>query len=192
MLFSAVAHCFVFSTDEWADGYRVREEERRRSATTRAFGDSVALGDFLSDVKVVMTSKKKRRKQRKRIQLEGGLSPTSSTGDDDEANALELVCSQSSDGDFEDVAMKSNSRKSESAECLNASSDQLDQDFNIDNGEYVMELSTPLPAKNKPRRRLDTEGSVDSDGGEMVGSLARIEKFINDHSPKPDDRNELV
>ena len=67
MLFSAVAHCFVFSPDEWEDGYREREEVR---------GDSVALGDFINDVKVVMASKK-RRKRRKKV---GDLSPNNFNG----------------------------------------------------------------------------------------------------------------
>mmetsp|Transcript_34113 Transcript_34113/g.72662 ORF Transcript_34113/g.72662 Transcript_34113/m.72662 type:complete len:621 (-) Transcript_34113:163-2025(-) len=185
MLFSAVAHCFVFSPDEWAEGYREREEARRRSATTRAFGDSVALGDFINDVRVVMASKK-RRNQRKRFS-KGELLP-SSRRDDEEANGLHPnLCLSTGE-----VEMKSNNTKSEATASMDAS-DHLDRDFSIDSGEYVMELSTPPPIKNEQRRRLDTGGSVDSDGGEMDGSLARIEKFINDHSPKPDnDQNELV
>jgi len=80
MLFSAVAHCFVFSTDEWAEGYREREEEKQRNATSRHFGDSVALGDFINDVKVVMASKKRRTKSKPQ-----GTSLSSTLEDDDEA-----------------------------------------------------------------------------------------------------------
>mmetsp|Transcript_28015 Transcript_28015/g.59748 ORF Transcript_28015/g.59748 Transcript_28015/m.59748 type:complete len:81 (+) Transcript_28015:525-767(+) len=65
-------------------------------------------------------------------------------------------------------------------------------DFSIDDAEYVMELKTPSPSKSKSRRRLDTGDSVDSDRGEVTGSLERIEKFINELSPKSDDKKEIV
>lgn len=179
MLFSAVAHCFVFSPDEWADGYRAREEARRKSTETRAFGDSVALGDFISDVKVVMAAKK-RRKQRKKLQQEA-LSP-SSTFEEDEANNLDTSLSQeSSAGDSETMMTLGN----------NIRSDPLDGEFSIDDGENIMGLSTPPPSS--PRRRFDTEDSVDSNGGEVIGSLDRIERFINEHSPKkPGGTKEIV
>jgi len=183
MLFSAVAHCFVFSPDEWAEGYREREDRRRRNATASAFGDSVALGDFINDVRVVMASKKRRRR-RKKIQ-DGGLSP-SSTGEEEEEeeeanNNLNL--SNSSD---EGVLMTAVNLKNEPTSTLNGS-DQLDLNLSI-----MMPLSTPSPVGSQQRKRLDTGGSMDSDGGAVTGSLARIEQFINEHSPKPDDENKIV
>lgn len=97
MLFSAVAHCFVFTPDEWADGYREREEQRQVRTTT--LGDSVALGDFINDVKIVMSSKKRRRKL-KQMQKRG-ISPASSW--DDETGDLNLsLSSRSSGGEYED------------------------------------------------------------------------------------------
>jgi hypothetical protein len=96
MLFSAVAHCFVFPTEEWEESYREKEEARRRDATARAFGDSVALGDFLNDIKTVMTSKK--RRPRRRMQEGGGLSP-SSIGSDDELDTLDLSLNESASGE---------------------------------------------------------------------------------------------
>ncbi|KAL7536175.1 hypothetical protein ACHAWF_005393 [Thalassiosira exigua] len=184
MLFSAVAHCFVFSPDEWAEGYREREEERRRNMESRAFGDSVALGDFIHDVKIVMASKKKRRKKRRE-----GLSP-SSTGDDDEASALDST-HLSSGGDSEEG--DSSYQRASSIE-MKGGGDPPDNLFSIDEGENGMELATPSPPKHRHRRRLDTGGSVDSDGGEIGGSLRRIEQFINEHTPRPDsdDEKELV
>lgn len=191
MLFSAVAHCFVFSPDEWMDGYREREEERRRTATAQRFGDSVALGDFFNDVKVVMASKKQRkRRAKKRMQEEGGLSP-SSTGNDED-NCLDLALSRSSGGESEDrggslsrTNMQSDLDPMPSAESMDGS-DRLDQDTSIDEAEYVMELATS-------RRRLDTGESVDSEG-EIGGSMARIEQFINEHNtpPKTNAKKEIV
>ena len=57
-------------------------------------------------------------------------------------------------------------------------------------GENIMGLSTPPPSS--PRRRFDTEDSVDSNGGEVIGSLDRIERFIIEHSPKHGGTKEIV
>ena len=175
MLFSAVAHCFVFSPDEWAEGYREREEERRRRASSRAFGDSVALGDFINDVKIVMASKK-RRKRRKRVSDGGGgtLSPSSTMEEDEGNNTLDLSLSTSDDG---------NDRNLRSI------------------NEAIQFQTTPSPKKSaNNRRRLDTAESVDSEGDDIdemtrMESLSRIEQFINGHhTPKPssNDNKELV
>ncbi|KAL3796458.1 hypothetical protein HJC23_004255 [Cyclotella cryptica] len=68
MLFAAVAHCFVFPPEEWAEGYREREESRRKrqSEFETHFGDSVALGDFIKDVRAVMASKRRRRLRKRK------------------------------------------------------------------------------------------------------------------------------
>ena len=167
MLFSAVAHCFVFSPDEWEDGYREREEERRRRISEpRAFGDSVALGDFINDVKVVMASKKQ-RKRRKKV---GDLSPNNSM--EDESN--NTVTSTSDDGD------NSNYLRSTANEHV-----------------QELSMTPPLRNESLNRPRLDTGGSTGSEGDEEVDeSLTRIEQFINRSMTKPSsspkDGNELV
>lgn len=51
MLFFSLAHFFTFPTDEWEEGYRPAESSAR-------FGDKIALGDFVSDVKYVVGSRK--------------------------------------------------------------------------------------------------------------------------------------
>jgi len=194
MLFSAVAHCFVFSPEEWSEGYREKEEQRRRiSAVDPArFGDSVALGDFFNDVKVVMASKKRRRK-RKKI-LKEGLPSLNSMEEEDEGNStqgnnLGSAQSTSTGGDPEDGDYFPRVTSMESGE-----SEELDQstESSFDNAEYVMELKTPSPLAGRHRQRLDTGGSVDSDGGEVIGSLERIEKFILELTPKSDGKREIV
>lgn len=152
MLFSAVAHCFVFTPDEWADGYREREEQRQGRATPHSFGDSVALGDFINDVKIVMSSKKRRR-QLKKMQKRG-VSPTSSW--DDETGDLNLSrSSRSSGGESED-------------------------------GDEYQRSSINMT------RSDETGDSVEYEGGEINGSLARIERFIDEHTIDSKDRNEVV
>ena len=50
----AIVHCFVFPAEEWEPGYREREKKRIKAT----FGDSLALKDFVADVKTVMRSRK--------------------------------------------------------------------------------------------------------------------------------------
>lgn len=59
MLFFAIAHCFVFPTEEWEPGYRPKEIVAKQK-----FGDKIALRDFVSDVKLIMKSRKKHRIKR--------------------------------------------------------------------------------------------------------------------------------
>lgn len=54
MFVFAIVHCSVFPTEEWEPGYR--EKEKRRIKAT--FGDSLALKDFVADVKTVIRSRK--------------------------------------------------------------------------------------------------------------------------------------
>mmetsp|Transcript_31123 Transcript_31123/g.57507 ORF Transcript_31123/g.57507 Transcript_31123/m.57507 type:complete len:490 (-) Transcript_31123:85-1554(-) len=56
MLFFAIAHCFVFPTEEWKEGYRPRERNHEAK-----FGDGIALRDFAKDVRFIIKSRKKRR-----------------------------------------------------------------------------------------------------------------------------------
>jgi hypothetical protein len=143
MLFSAVAHCFVFTPDEWADGYRERQELHQGRATPHSFGDSVALGDFINDVKIVMSSKQRRRRL-KQLQKRG-ISPTSSW--DDDTGDLNLSrSSRSSGGESED------------------------------GDDY---------------QRSSINMTLSDETGESA-SMARIEKFIDEHTINPDDRNEVV
>jgi hypothetical protein len=47
MLLFSIAHFYCFPTDEWEDGYRVKHSQGQ-------FGDSIALGDFFSDLKLIL------------------------------------------------------------------------------------------------------------------------------------------
>eukprot|EP01083_Nonionella_stella_P014646 41127_1 len=53
MFLFAIAHCFVFPTEEWEAGYRDRMKRRIKAK----FGDNLALRDFVKDVKLVMRKK---------------------------------------------------------------------------------------------------------------------------------------
>lgn len=61
MLVFSIAHFFCFPTEEWEDGYRPSQEKKTK------FGDNIALGDFVSDLKLIMGGDRKKRKQLKNI-----------------------------------------------------------------------------------------------------------------------------
>ena len=67
MFLFAIVHCFVFPTEEWEKGYQQRERLKIKAN----FGDSLALRDFVKDVKLVMRSRNKgRRRKGKRRQMQ--------------------------------------------------------------------------------------------------------------------------
>lgn len=48
MLLFSIAHFYCFPTDEWQDGYRVAQEKKMSA------GDNLAIGDFISDLKLIV------------------------------------------------------------------------------------------------------------------------------------------
>ena len=50
MLLFSIAHFYCFPTEEWQEGYRLKVERSQ-------FGDTIALGDFFQDVKLILTSR---------------------------------------------------------------------------------------------------------------------------------------
>ena len=48
MLFFSIAHFYCYPTEEWEEGYRPCQEQKAK------FGESIALGDFVSDLKLIM------------------------------------------------------------------------------------------------------------------------------------------
>ncbi|CAJ1953665.1 unnamed protein product [Cylindrotheca closterium] len=64
MLIFSLAHYYCFPVDEWKEGYKVNFQKLH-------LGDSIALGDFFSDLKLVMTkSGSKKSKKGKRLSLQ--------------------------------------------------------------------------------------------------------------------------
>lgn len=77
MFLFAIVHCFVFPTEEWEPGYQ--EKAKRRIKAN--FGDTLALRDFVRDVKLVMRSRKGKRRQMEKLpQRDEGLGDGSENG----------------------------------------------------------------------------------------------------------------
>lgn len=61
MLAFSIAHFYCFPTDEWQEGYRVKQSRG-------AFGDSIALGDFFNDVRLILSSSDTKKGSKKKKQ----------------------------------------------------------------------------------------------------------------------------
>jgi Organic solute transporter Ostalpha len=79
MLLFSIAHFYCFPTEEWEDGYRVKH-----TVDGSNFGDSIALGDFLSDLKLILKTGKKSKKTKKLSSPPSlKIDPTIPEGDDE-------------------------------------------------------------------------------------------------------------
>jgi hypothetical protein len=58
MLLFSIAHFYTYPTEEWEEGYRASHEKGR-------FGDTIALGDFFQDLKLVLKSHSTKKKRTK-------------------------------------------------------------------------------------------------------------------------------
>jgi len=58
MLIASLAHFYVFPHEEWAPGYKPAKQEDKQK-----FGETLALRDFVSDLKLLVGSKKKKKKK---------------------------------------------------------------------------------------------------------------------------------
>jgi hypothetical protein len=56
MLLFSIAHFYCFPTDEWEENYRANFNKAK-------FGDSIALGDFFADLKLIMKGNTKKKKK---------------------------------------------------------------------------------------------------------------------------------
>ena len=190
MLFAATAHCFVFSPDEWAEGYRQREEMRRKSTHEPRFGDGIAMQDFIQDVKLVMASKR-RRKRRKKMRngsMDDAISPNStmSNDDDDEHYDLSLTHSIGHSAEEETPPRRlSLGSLDEEGEGLGQGlhgDGRTGEEFASDD-EYEIDLASPANKSPAPRNRFRTDTSdsnISVDDGDVNTSLARIENFLRD------------
>jgi Organic solute transporter Ostalpha len=89
MLLFSIAHFYTFPTDEWQEGYRASREGGK-------FGDTIALGDFFQDLKLILRTKKKFKKSKK--------------ADDDSLTTLEEAEEEEED---EDLASNANTEYDE-------------------------------------------------------------------------------
>ncbi|KAL7506489.1 hypothetical protein ACHAXN_003772 [Cyclotella atomus] len=73
MLGFSIAHFYCFPTEEWDEGYRPAQDDSK-------FGDNMALGDFLHDLKLILRRVHNKRRKAKKDKM---------NGDDDVSTVLE-------------------------------------------------------------------------------------------------------
>lgn len=100
MLLFSIAHFYCFPTEEWEEGYRANFNKSK-------FGDSIALGDFLSDIKLLMKGNNIKKKKKREPS-----EPTVLEGDEESAEPGVTTKSEQSfddDDDEQDRATEDNS-----------------------------------------------------------------------------------
>ncbi len=120
MLLFSIAHFYCFPIEEWQPGYKVNYRKAK-------FGESLALGDFFADLKIIMTdggSSKKKRKKKKH-------SPSETTIPEEDGDTSTMDFSETS-FDEEDAVKDAFVRKLESG--IRACEDD-DVDDDIGDGE---------------------------------------------------------
>ena len=83
MLGFSIAHFYCFPVEEWEDGYRPEEDQSK-------FGDKMALGDFLHDLKLIMRRKSKKKRTKDQMGSRSSAVGSFSTvpEEDEEVGAL--------------------------------------------------------------------------------------------------------
>lgn len=100
MLLFSIAHFFCFPTEEWQEGYRPAKEKQLRMM------DNMALGDFMSDLRLIMRGSKNRKAEKKTEEVsEGAEAKHGEPVDDDEGGGTK-------EGQEELVSLIDNTRSS--------------------------------------------------------------------------------
>ncbi len=208
MLFFAVAHVFVFPTEEWKPGYRPKERIKTK------LGENIGIHDFVKDVKH-MVKTRKRHKIRRDERKSGGSGPYAD---------LQLGAASVADGTATTAAGAGDSALfsiSESEEAFSAEEEEeafhddgvgdacSDGDDDGDDGDYIVIYRS----KGKTRVIQDGEtielpsGSADlgriqgyiestrsvysaTSGGSARGSGV-IERSGADYAPAPEHASEV-
>jgi Organic solute transporter Ostalpha len=137
MLLFSIAHFYCFPTEEWEEGYRVKHADGN-------FGDSIALGDFLSDLKLILKTDTtgKKSKKSKKVPTSAPSAPLQGTatipeGDDEsDANQTSDMISEASsanccDGNGDSEALNYEEEKGVIARALQESLGELADDPEI-------------------------------------------------------------
>ena len=95
MLLFSIAHFYCFPTEEWQEGYRIAAERAQ-------FSDTIALGDFFQDVKLILTSKPKRDKRKRKSIVNNSQSGGSVEGMERQSFSMQSSSEEANDGDDDD------------------------------------------------------------------------------------------
>jgi len=119
MLFFSIAHFYCYPTEEWEEGYRPSQEQKAK------FGESIALGDFVSDLKLIMGGH-----QRKKAKLQSIIEDEVDTDESADEGGGDSDGNVSDNGNVDDHSVgedsiDTNSIKQVIEDSLNASNVNL-------------------------------------------------------------------
>lgn len=143
MLLFSIAHFYCFPTDEWEENYKVNFVKSK-------FGDSIALGDFVADLKFIMkgTSKKKKKKP---------TEPTVPEGDEENQDDGEAADRQYDSGDDDEENQNDDASTSVASEASGNASDLEDAKRVLVNA-IQNEMGDNNPELEEARQRILASG----------------------------------
>jgi len=143
MLLFSIAHFYCFPTEEWEEGYRPSQEKKTK------FGDNMALGDFMSDLKLIMRGNKSGGKGKKNEAEVSG--DTDDSADDEVEDNYGSVAVENDDGNsnsISDESINSEKIRLNIAKSLDAPDDDVRDaaqrlllTVNENTGDSIMEVS---------------------------------------------------
>jgi len=172
MLLFSIAHFYTFPTEEWEEGYRAKQEQG-------AFGDSIALGDFMSDLKLLLRSSSKKKKKKKKSKSIAKTIPEGKELDDDDSSMGDVTTRTESDleeGVEVELDMSTSSANAEEEEGIVKratlrllESNILDEDDWQAIGEEELAVATKV--KRSSQKHLLPEPEEKESSGSITGSI---------------------
>jgi len=84
MLLFSIAHFYCFPTEEWEEGYRVKHAQGK-------FGDSIALGDFFDDIKLILKANVSKKKKKRKSSSKHPTIPEGAADDGEEGSSTDAA-----------------------------------------------------------------------------------------------------
>ena len=195
MLLFSIAHFYTFPTNEWEEGYRASHESNSK------FGDSIALGDFMNDLKLILRSKSHTRKSPKKQPTVPEVDEDDTDANDEATQAMTMAAESESsysgeDGDAFDV------RASEEGLISSLSVDDPDIEEAtarllaskiLDNEDWDALVDADESIRGTPRKKDYVEDDEESTMGHyMGGSLSNAPPPIPVDDTPPSERTGLL
>ena len=177
MLLFSIAHFYCFPTEEWEDGYRVKHSD------TSTFGDSIALGDFLADLKLILKTGKKSKKVTKKKLLTSSSSPpppSSSSSSLSKHNPTIPEGDDESDGHQTSDMTSTTSSSMNNNHSGNNSKDGDHDDDGDENDDDVDQVEDGVGATNN----VDTNDDNDDDDNQVIARA--LQESLGELADDPD------
>jgi Organic solute transporter Ostalpha len=195
MLLFSIAHFYTFPTNEWEEGYRASHESNSK------FGDSIALGDFMNDLKLILRSKSHIRKSPKKQPTVPEVDEDNGDANDEATQAMTMAAESESscsgeDGDAFDVrAIEEGLVSSLSVDDpdIEEATARLLASKILDNEDWDALVDADESIRGTPRKKDNLEDDQESMMGHyMGGSISNAPPPIPVDDTPPSERTGLL